>query len=81
MRNLQNWPLPCSKFLHSNFELEVIEWNAGMIRRTAVRETGVSRHQSCPIKGLLKLLEHDGSRVSRGLRDTPQSGHYYTESS
>ena len=38
------------------------------IRRSAIRETCVSRHHEGPIKGPLIRLEHQGTLVSRGLR-------------
>ena len=38
------------------------------IRRTAVRETGASRHHGDPIKGPLKSILHYGIMVPRGLR-------------
>ena len=44
---------------------------AAMIRRTAVRETGLSWHREEP----LKPFEHHGSMVRRTFRGTLNRGH------
>ena len=54
--------------------------NITMIMRTAVRETGSSRHQGCPITGHSEIFQIPRQYGTERFKHDPQLGRHYADS-